>query len=246
MASAVWTRQQWATTFLKAHGNIQPSALTVQFVVGWGTHEGSGGKLVQGATNTCDGNMLATCQDYPGDYSCNLPYCVKGYRSNSDGVVANVQALQFPGRYPTLVDALRFNDEKALGYHGSPMNDGIVGDLSMWVSGSRTKRPDYAAAVASAAGAKAGSSAGGSSSTSTSKKNGSAQGGTSTSNDKPSGNIFTDALKGILGKGTLDWIRNPMRVIKMLVGIMCIGLSIYLLVAPDAASTVSKVAPFLA
>ena len=244
MPSTAWTRAQWATTFLKAHGNLQPSALTVQFVVGWGTHEGSGGSLVQGATNTCNGNMLATCQDYPGATACNLPYCVKSYRSNTDGVLANVQALQFPSRYPNLVAALRFNDEKALGYHGSPMSAGIIGDLSTWVSGSRTARPDYAASVANAAGAKPGSDAGSSSSSSSS----SPKGGTTTSSNKPpnTGNVFTDALAGILGQGTLAWIQNPMRIIKMLVGIMCIGLSIYLLVAPDAASAVSKVAPFLA
>lgn len=225
---------------------MAPTNKIVGFVTAWGTHEGGGGSLVQGSTDTCNGNMLATCQQVAGSTGCNPPHCVQSYRSNSDGIYANSIAIK-NGNYPHLLQALITNDEDSLGFNGHTMTADIAGDLSVWVSGSRTGNLGYAASVASLAGAKAGTTSG----TTTVKKNGSNQGsanqgGTSTSSQKPSGNIFTDALAGILGSGTLAWIQNPMRVIKMLVGIMCIGLSVYLLVTPDAASTISKVAPFLA
>lgn len=221
---------------------MAPTNKIVGFVVAWGTHEGGGGSLIAGSTDSCNGNMLATCQQVAGSTGCNPPHCVQSYRSNSDGVYANSLALM-NGNYTNLLDALRYNDEKALGFHDTPMLDGIAGDLSVWVSGSRTARLDYAASVASLAGAK--------SPTGTGKKNGSGspsspQGGTSTGIQQPSsGNMFTDALAGILGQGTLTWLQNPMRIIKMLVGIMCIGLAVYLLVAPDAASATAKVAPLV-
>lgn len=240
MANPAWTRTQWSNAFLHTIGNIAPTNKIVGFVVAWGTHEGGGGSLIQGSTDSCNGNMLATCQKVAGSTNCNPPHCVQSFRSNSDGIYANSLAIK-NGNYPHLLQALVTNDEDGLGFNGHTMTPDIAGDLSIWVSGSRTGNLGYAASVASLAGAKAGSSAG----SSASKKNGSS-GGTNTSSQKPSGNIFTDALNSVLGKGTLAWIQNPMRVIKMLVGIMCIGLSVYLLVAPDAASTVSKVAPFLA
>lgn len=243
LANPAWTRTQWSNAFLHTIGNMAPTNKIVGFVNAWGTYEGGGGSLIQGSTDTCQGNMLATCQKVAGSTGCNPPHCVQSYRSNSDGIYANSLAIK-NGNYPHLLQALVTNDEDSLGFNGHTMTADIAGDLSVWVSGSRTGNLGYAASVASLAGAKSGSSAGG---TTTVKKNGNSQGGgTSTSTQKPSGNAFTDALSGILGSGTLAWIQNPMRVIKLLVGIMCIGLSIYLLVAPDAASTVSKVAPFLA
>ena len=232
-----WTRTQWSNAFLHTIGNMAPTDKVVGFVTAWGTHEGGGGSLIQGSTDTCNGNMLATCQPVAGSTNCNSPHCVQSYRSNSDGIYANSIAIK-NGNYPHLLQALVTNDEASLGFNGHVMTPDIVGDMSMWVDGNRSNT-SYAASVASLAGAKAGATSGSSSSSSS-------QGGSNTSNQKPSGNIFTDALKSILGSGTLAWIQNPMRVVKMLVGIMCIGLSVYLLVAPDAASTVSKVAPFLA
>lgn len=45
-------------------------------------------------------------------------------------------------------------------------------------------------------------------------------------------------------QGFFDWISNPVRILKMIAGIMCIGLAIVLLVSPDAQQVVKKV-PFI-
>lgn len=239
MASATMTQNQWGIALLRSIGNLSPSIQLQVFMASWGQAEGGGGDLVAGSTNKCRGNMLNTEQRMPGSVSCQKgcsnvrQNCVQSYLSNNDGIAANAIALR-NGNYPHLLQALVTNDADSLGYNNHQMTTEIAKELSTW--GTNVGTVSTVAGVRSASGV---STPSGTSSVGT-------QGGTNTSSQKPSGNIFTDALKSILGSGTLAWIQNPMRVIKMLVGIMCIGLSVYLLVAPDAASTVSKVAPFLA
>lgn len=237
---AAWTRTQWSNAFLHTIGNMAPTDKIVRFVVAWGAAEGAGGSLIAGSTDTCNGNMLATCQQVAGSTNCNPPHCVQSYRSNSDGVYANSIAIK-NGNYPHVLQALVTNDEDSLGFNGHTMTLDIAGDLSVWVSGSRTGNLGYAANIAAMAGAKAGATSGGSPGSSGGSSG--SQGGNTTSNNQPpnTGNIFTDALAGILGKGTIAWIQDPMRIIKMLVGVMCIGLAVYLLVAPEAAQAVSKI-----
>lgn len=246
MPAQAWTRQQWSNAFLHTIGNVAPTNKIVGFVSAWGTAEGGGGSLVAGSTDTCNGNMLATCQPVAGSTNCNPPHCVQSYRSNSDGIYANSIAIK-NGNYPHVLQALMTNDEDSLGFNGHIMTADIAGDLSVWVSGSRTGNLGYAANVASLAGAKPAGNTGGTSSGSVSTP--ATRGVKVSAQQSPNtGNVFTDALAGILGQGTLAWIQNPMRIIKMLVGIMCIGLSVYLLVTPEAASAVQGIArkvPFL-
>ncbi len=49
-------------------------------------------------------------------------------------------------------------------------------------------------------------------------------------------------LPAIFGDATLAWIQNPMRIIKMVVGLLLIGIALFLLVAPDIEKTVESVA----
>ena len=239
LASAQMTQNQWGIALLRALGNVSPSIQVQVFIASWGQAEGGGGDLVLGSTNRCRGNMLNTEQRIPGSVSCQKgcsnarQNCVQSYLSNNDGIAANAMALR-NGNYPHLLQALVTNDADSLGYNNHQMTTEIAKELTTW--GTNIGTVSTVAGVRSASGIQTPSGTGSAGS----------QGGSNTSSQKPSGNIFTDALNSILGQGTLDWIRNPMRVIKMLVGVMCIGLSIYLLVAPDAMSAVSKVAPFLA
>lgn len=55
------------------------------------------------------------------------------------------------------------------------------------------------------------------------------------------GPSFSAGIQSLFGP-TWGWITDPMRIIKMLVGIMCIGLAIFLLVAPEESATMKTVA----
>jgi len=246
--AAAWTRNQWAMAFLRTLGNMAPANNCVLFVEGWGTHEGGGGSLIQGSTDSCNGNMLATCYQVAGSTNCNPPHCVQSYRSNSDGVYANAMALR--SGYPYLLQALVTNDSNALGYNGYAMSQGIAEDLSYWVSGSRTARLDYAASVAAAAGAKGPANVASSSATS------STTGGTATSSSSSSSSSGSSSggfsltnpatwLPSIIGQNATNWIENPTRILKMLAGIVCIGIALFLLAAPAENAVTQAVQPIV-
>ncbi len=52
-------------------------------------------------------------------------------------------------------------------------------------------------------------------------------------------------LSAIVGQNTTNWVGNPMRVIKMLVGIVCIGIALFLLAAPAENAITQAVAPIV-
>lgn len=244
MATVTMTINQWGMAVVRTLGNVSPSVQIQVFMSAWIQQEGGGGKYISGSTNRCDGNGLNTCYQLSTSKHCpsvSKKYCVQTYLSNNDGIYANAQALR-DGRYPHLLQALVTNDADSLGFNGHTMSDDIAGDLSVWVSGSRTARLDYAATVARIAGANPSKKNTQSTSTDGGNTVASSSGNTPSSNN----NNPLSFLANLIGGPTLAWIQNPMRVIKMIVGLLCIGASIFLLVTPEAAQSVSKVAPFLA
>ena len=247
MASTAWTQAQWAMAFVRTLGNLSPAQNMIDFVEGWGREEGGGGSLVQGSTNSCNGNVLNT--EYRTATSTNCtPGGVQSFASNNDGVYANAMALR--SGYPYLLQALVTNDSNALGYNGYAMSQGIAEDLSYWVSGSRTARLDYAASVAAAAGAKGPANVASSSATS------STTGGTATSSSSSSSSSGSSSggfsltnpatwLPSIIGQNATNWIENPTRILKMLAGIVCIGIALFLLAAPAENAVTQAVQPIV-
>ena len=135
------TRREWAVSFLQKLGNQTPTNGTVNFVVAWGTEEGGGWSAGSGG---CAFNMLNTTQGWPGSTSCNK-VGVRNFASVNDGIAANVQAIQ-NGRYPSLLPALRNNNEQALGVSGQ-MSPGVQQDLSVWATGSNRVDSSYVNAI---------------------------------------------------------------------------------------------------
>lgn len=240
----VLTQPQWSIAYLRALGNLSPNAYTVGFVTAWGIAEGGGGASVQGSTNSCNGNMLNTCYPMLGSSYCAGP-CVQSYLSVNDGIFANVMATK-NGLYPSLLHALVTNDTNALGFGGHTMSADIAGDLSLWVSGSRTANLGYAAKVASLAGSQAPINV----TNSTPTSRGIPVAGTTTSGTQGA-NAVSNAnpiLAWFLGTPTAAWIINPMRVIKLILGLMCVGIALFMLLSPEqqSAAVVRTLGPLLA
>ena len=244
---AVMTIQQWSMAFLRSIGNLNPVSEVQAFVNGWVRHEGGGGSLVSGSTNSCNGNGLNTCQSMPGSIHCpssSQDYCVQSYLSNNDGIYANVLAIR-NGLYPHLLAALLTNDTKSLGMEkGSQMTPEIVRDLSNWVNGPNgANDPGYAQAILNAANAQGGVSSSAPSGTSDGKKNTtSGTGGNMSSSSSGSGNPVLDWL---LGSPVAAWIANPIRVLKMIGGLLLIGAALFLLISPDPVETAKAALPLV-
>ncbi len=228
---------QWSLAFIRTLGNVSPAQNIIDFVEAWGRAEGGGGTSIQGSTNNCNGNMLNTCQTMPGSFHCAGP-CVQSYKSNNDGIYANAVALR-NGNYPNLLRALVTNDSNSLGYNGHKMSEGVAGDLSVWVSGNRTGNLGYAAKIAGAAGAAPSDTKSGGTGGSTPVSSGTS--GTSGSNTGGSNPL--SFLTNLIGGPTLAWIQNPMRIIKLVAGLLCIGISLFLLAAPAENTITQAVAP---
>lgn len=125
-----YKRSDWAIAFLNSIGNAHPTWLTIDWVINWTDAEGPtvGG---QGAYN-----LLNTTQDAPGATAFNHfgpggKYSVKNYTSFSQGISANAAALQ-NGYYPSLLQALKTNDVKSLGYGQNSPSQSILNELNTW------------------------------------------------------------------------------------------------------------------
>lgn len=227
---ATLTMAEWSRAFCRTLGNMAPSDLIVSFIVAWGRKEGGGGSSIVGSTNRCNGNMLNTCQLMAGSVHCSSVSsggCVQSYRNVNDGIMANALALK-NGRYPSLLHALETNDENNLGFHGHKMAHNIAGDLSVWVSGSRTANLGYAASVAAMANAQG---------PDTSKDT-----TTGGNGNMPNTGTPLDWITNLLGSGTISWINNPIRIVKLVVGVLLIGVSLFLLITPDPVGSVKDIA----
>jgi hypothetical protein len=117
-----YTRQQWATDFLKALGNSNPDPLTVNWVVGWTRYETSSGGGAQY-------NLLNTTQHTQDSTNYNLTG-VQNFTSYQQGVQTNAIVLN-NGRYPQLFTALRSGNIASLENPNSEM----VSELKTWGTG---------------------------------------------------------------------------------------------------------------
>lgn len=91
-------RGTWATDFLRALGNTNPDARTVNFVASWTLGENTRAKY----------NPLATTQPMAGGTNFNS-VGVKNYITHEEGIQASVKTLT-NGRYPSILEGLRNND----------------------------------------------------------------------------------------------------------------------------------------
>jgi hypothetical protein len=124
-----YTRQQFCSDLAKALGNSNPSSQIMAFLIGWSVEE-------SGHSPRAGYNLWNTTLKLPGSTTFNSAG-VQSYATYGDGIRANAQTLN-NGLYPSLVEALRTNNAAALGMGGSAMSSGVAGDLSVWVSGSRS------------------------------------------------------------------------------------------------------------
>ena len=128
--------QLWAQEFLRALGNNNPSANTIAFVQGWGIAEGGW------INNTCTFNLLNTKAHAPGSYNCT-PGGVQAYTSLAQGAQTNAGVLTGGDtNYAALLNALRSNDENALGFNGHTMSSGVMKSLIYWKNGNATAPDD--------------------------------------------------------------------------------------------------------
>lgn len=118
-----YTRRQWAISFLNGLGNSNPSDNVINWVINWTAAEGNtvGG---QGAYN-----LLNTEQHMPGSTNFNS-VGVQSFISYDQGIQANDKVIE-NGLYPNLLDALRNNNESALGFGGAP-SAGVMANLNTW------------------------------------------------------------------------------------------------------------------
>ena len=142
--ATILDKNVWAQELLKTLGNASPSANTIKFVQAWEIHESG-----SGASIGCDNNPLNTCQETIGSTPCNPGSgCVQSYDDTKnqyvgqgggyrEGLNATAQALN-NGLYPSLLHALRFNDENNLGFNGGLIAPNVASDLSVWGTGQRT------------------------------------------------------------------------------------------------------------
>lgn len=136
----MYSRQQWATDFLKSLGNNNPYKGTVAFVIGWTKKEtgiaGTGAKY----------NLLNTEEHATGSTDFNS-FGVQNFVSYHSGVDTNAWLVKASSFYANLYHALLNNDEKSLGITQaltvSDMSPGVMGDLQVWVSGKRDGNPEY-------------------------------------------------------------------------------------------------------
>lgn len=242
-----YTRSQWASAFLNALGNSHPTGNTIDWVVAWTDFEtsGPGG----GGAN----NLLNTTQ--PGFGGSPIPgqsAGVMNYPSFLQGIQANAKVLQ-NGLYPNLLAALSNNDYAAL------TNGSVYRDLSTWCGGcaygpsisnlasnpwgtSQAFPEGSAQAVAQSQATQPQGSGTGARTQAQSALTASPTGTLQCNFQTPLGflNSFLNTMCPVI-----SWVSNPVRIVKMVVGILLVVAALFLLLSPDAVQTVRKVVPFL-
>lgn len=125
-----YTREQWSRSLLASIGNTNPTDNIVQFVVAW--------TILESVPDRAAFNLLNTRHlAYPGNLGTSSNFNTAGVQSFSIynyGILANRNALN-DGFYPALLQALKLNDENALGFtSGTPSQD-ILNELNTWCGG---------------------------------------------------------------------------------------------------------------
>lgn len=125
-----YTREQWSRSELAALGNTNPTKNVVDFMVAWTILESIPGRATYNLLNT---RHLA----YAGNLGTSSNFNsagVQSFTAYAYGIIANWNALN-DGFYPHLLQALKLNDEIALGFtSGTPSQD-ILNELSTWCGG---------------------------------------------------------------------------------------------------------------
>ncbi len=134
------TREQFSRAVLARLGSSNPSPEVVQFMMGWSIEE-SGHDLSHMASY----NLWNTTLPMPGSTIFNS-VGVQNYVSEDQGATANADTLN-NGLYLFLVQALRTNDARALGFNGYNISPDVARDLSVWVNGTRNGAPEYVNAI---------------------------------------------------------------------------------------------------
>lgn len=125
-----YTREQWSRSLLASIGNTDPTQNIVDFVVAWTILESVPGRATYNLLNT---RHLA----YPGNLGTSTNFNsagVQSFSAYSYGIIANRNTLN-DGFYPALLQALKLNDETALGFVSGTPSSSILSELSTWCGG---------------------------------------------------------------------------------------------------------------
>ena len=232
-----YTRQDWARAFLAALGNHAPTQAIVDWVVGWSVHEtGTGG----GATY----NLLNTTQRAAGSTQFN-GVGVQNFTSFAQGTQTNATVLgqNFAG-YSSLKQALLNND---IGSLGGP-SAGVQAGLKTWCGGcgygvgfqalGAAHRNDQFPGSTSGVSLPPVSTGSGTIQPSATNTGGTLTDQSSSSNSSGSDpiTILANILKTVTAPLTYvgnffntanAWLSNPVRIVKLVVGIGLIGVSVF-------------------
>jgi hypothetical protein len=215
----MFTRQQWATDLLMALGNMHPSDVAINFVVGWSVFE-------TGTNSGAKYNLLNTTLKESGSTDFNS-VGVQNYTSYSQGIAANVSTLVSSGGglyYNGIVSALVNNSDNSL----NPPNSVILNQLRTWSGGAANYGPGFVSSGASHRD---------------DKFTYGDQMPTSSTNTSTLVNI-PNPLQGL--GDIFGWISDPARFAKLVLGMLLIVLGILAIIV-DAlgglVSTIEKIAP---
>ena len=213
-----YTRAQWAGDFLRAIGNSNPNPLVVNWVVGWSRFETGAGA---GAAY----NLLNTTQRETGSTDFNN-VGVQNFTSYTQGIDANAQVLQ-NGYYPELYQALATNNINAL----MNPNTSIQAELNTWGTGWKNW---------GVTGQGGGDTFSGTPATISGSSN---PGLTTLKSNAPLIGPLIDWLNNFVGQaaGLLSWVTNPIRIIKLVVGVGLLLLSMLVFVWPRIGEQVAGV-----
>ena len=223
-----YSRAQWSSDFLKAIGNSNPNPQTVAWVVGWSAFE-------TGCCNGASYNLLNTTEpNTPGVVSNFNSVGVKNYATYADGIGANAKVVQ-NGLYPELARALQTNNLNALANPDSAIQQ----ELGKWGTGWRgwgfqgPGAQDQFGGTASAVPKGTGTTQSGNPLTSP----------FATSSGIPLVGPLIDWFTGFTNQFVqlTAWLTNPIRILKLVMGIVLLGGALVLLIMPGAEKVVSNV-----
>lgn len=243
--------RQFAINLLHALGNSHPSKGTIDFLVGWMTHE-SGASLTNGCFHN---NPLSVARSSfgttPQGCGAGSKAGVNSFPNYNTGVQATASRLHENG-YGNLLKALQTNNTNALGITASP-SSGIASDLSYWLNGTRTIAKDYVNTILSLAGSVfrtgggAGTASTGGGGGGGSSSGGSSSGGSSSSGSSSSGGSTTPTSPTQCLPWDVPCLMNELvksdyfeRGILVTVGLVIVLIGIVLLVGSKGATIIEE------
>ncbi len=231
-----YNRQGFSVDLPGGLGNGHPTTNIRKFILGW----------IAAEFDSCDANCDIGCANNPlsmADHTSNFPgttlcnnlgggFGVLNFPSYHEGLNALVGRLR-QQNYSHVRQAIINNDEAALGFTGH-MSNGVASDLAVWVHGNRdiAGASSYINNILSRAGAAALSA----STTTSMGPNVIPDSSDTSANPKDTTGSTGNLLNFLPG-----WTDNPVRVLKLIVGVMLIGLAIFMIAQPEAIA-IAKIA----